>query len=151
MCKLRLSSTLAGITFLSLYLAGCQRAADLPAKVGSEGESLAQAALEQILEAVERGNEDKVWEALSSKSQSRIKEDIAEDIAAGRMPARGKDEKAKAVEVLRALIGSKAKIKEVRGDRGAVMIMVVLANGTTRELVMVVSEGGAWKLHLFAA
>src|SRR5262249_25686265 len=100
------SSTLVGMVFLSLLVAGCSRVPDLPPVIGSEGQSMAKTAFEQILEALESGNEDKVWEGLSARSQSRIKETFA----AERTAERGKkslSEQAKAVEVLRGIVGRK--------------------------------------------
>jgi hypothetical protein len=137
------------MAFLSLLLAGCTPVPNLPPVIGPEGQSMARTAFEQILEALESGNQDKVWEGLSAKSQSRIKENFA----AERTAKKGKkspSEKAKAVELLRGIVGRKAKIKGVRGTRSGVEVDFEYAQGKTRDLEMV-SEDGAWKLNLFSS
>src|SRR5262249_60007573 len=122
------SSPLIGMVFPSLLLAGCTRNPDLPPVVGPEGQSMARAAFVQILEALESGNEDKVWEGLSARSQSRIKETFA----AERTAERGKkslSEQAKAVEVLRGIVGRKPKIQGTRGTRSGVEVDFEYADG----------------------
>jgi hypothetical protein len=143
------SSPPVGVVFLSVLLAGCARHPNLPPVVGRDGESKARTAFEQILGALESGNQDKVWEGLSARSQSRIKESLA----AGRTAGGGKpspSEKAKAVEVLRGIVGHKAKIKATRGTRSGVEIDFEYAAGKARDLEMVL-EDGAWKLNLFSS
>jgi hypothetical protein len=142
------SGTLVGMVFLWLLLAGCRREPDLPPVIGPEGQSMARAAFVQILEALESGNQDKVWEGLSTRSQSRIKAMVAE-----RKAEKGKQnqsEKAKAVELLRGMVGPKAKIKETRGTRSGVEVEFEYAQGKSRDLEMVL-EAGAWKLNLFSS
>ena len=137
------------MVFLSLLVAGCSRVPDLPPVIGPEGQSMAKTAFEQILEALKSGNEDKVWEGLSAKSQARIKETFA----AERTAASGQkslSEKAKAVEVLRGIVGRKPKVQGARGTRSGVEIDFEYADGKVRDLEMV-SEGGAWKLNLFSS
>jgi hypothetical protein len=137
------------MVFLSLLVAGCSRVPDLPPVIGSEGQSLAKTAFEQILEALESGNEDKVWEGLSARSQSRIKETFA----AERKTERGKkslSEQAKAVEVLRGIVGRKPKIQGTRGTRSGVEVDFEYADGKVRDLEMVL-EDGTWKLNLFSS
>ena len=141
-----LSSILAGMAFLSLLLAGCERTPDLPPVIGPEEQSLARAAFEQLLEALGSGNQDKVWEGLSARSQLRIRGNAVEGAADKGGPSPG--EKAKAVAVLRGIVGRKAKIKDVRGTRSGVEVEFEYADGKSRDLEMVL-EGGAWKLNLF--
>jgi len=141
MCKQR-SGTLVGI--VCLVLAGCSREPALPPVIGPEGQSMARAAFVQILEALESGNQDKVWDGLSTRSQSRIKEMTAEK------GKQNQSEKAKAVEVLRGIVGAKAKFKDTRGTRSGVEVEFEYAHGKSRDLEMVL-EGGAWKLNLFSS
>jgi hypothetical protein len=142
------SSTPVGIVFLSLLLAGCTRAPDLPPVIGPEGQAMARAAFEQILEALEKGDQDKVWQSLSARSQFRIKENAAEGaVDPGK---RSPSEKARAVEVLRGIVGRKAKIKAVRGTRSGVEVEFEYADGKSRDLEMVL-EDGVWKLNLFSS
>ena len=141
-------STLVGMAFLSLLLAGCTGAPDLPPVIGPEGQSMARAAFVQILEALESGNQDKVWEGLSVRSQSRIRDKTAERTAEKGKPSPG--QKAKAVEVLRGIVGRKPKIKDVRGTRAGVEVEFEYADGKSRDLEMV-WEDGAWKLNLFSS
>jgi hypothetical protein len=143
-----LSSLRAGLVFLALLLAGCARVPDLPPVIGLEGQSMARAAFERILEALESGNQDKVWEGLSTRSQSRIKDKAAERTAEKGKPSPG--EKAKALEVLRGIVGRKAKIKDVRGTRSGVEIEFEYAERKSRDLEMVL-EDGAWRLNLFSS
>jgi hypothetical protein len=144
-----LSSTLVGMVFLSFLLAGCSRTANLPDVIGSEGQSQARAAFEQMLEALDSGNQDKVWEGLSARSQLHIKRNAGEGTAEkGGEPS--PSAKAKAVAVLRGIVGRKAKIKDVRGTRSGVEIELEYAAGQSRDLEMVL-EGGAWKLNLFSS
>jgi hypothetical protein len=105
---------------------------------------MARAAFVQILEALESGNQDKVWDGLSTRSQSRIKEMTAEK------GKQNQSEKAKAVEVLRGIVGAKAKFKDTRGTRSGVEVEFEYAHGKSRDLEMVL-EGGAWKLNLFSS
>jgi hypothetical protein len=109
---------------------------------------MARAAFEQILAALESGNQDKVWEGLSARSQSRLKEKAAKGTTDQGKPSTG--EKAKASEVLRGIVGRKAKIKDVRGTRSGVEVEFEYAEGKSRDLEMVL-EGGAWKLNLFSS
>lgn len=141
------SSTLVGMVFLWLLLAGCTRGPDLPPVIGPEGQSMARAAFEQILEALESGNQDQVWQGLSVRSQFRIKENAERAAEEGK---RSPSEKAKAVEILRGIVGRKAKIKDVRGTRSGVEIEFEYADGKSRDLEMVL-EDGAWKLNLFTS
>jgi hypothetical protein len=127
------------MVFLWLVLAGCKREPDLPPIIGPEGQSAAKAAFVEILQALDSGNQDKVWECLSTRSQSRIKAE------------KGKQsEKAKALEVLRGIVGPKAKVKDTRGTRFGVEVEFEYAQGQSRDLVMVL-EDGAWKLNLFSS
>jgi hypothetical protein len=127
---------LVGMALLSLPLAGCTRNPDLPPVIGPEGEAEARTAFVQLLEALESGDQDKVWEGLSARSQSRVKE------------------KVKAAQTLRGIVGRKPRIKEgikrVQGTRSGVEVEFEYAPGKTRELEMV-PEGGAWKLNLFSS
>jgi hypothetical protein len=137
------------MAFLSLLLAGCTGTPDLPPVIGPEGQAMAKTAFVQLLEALESGNQDKVWDGLSARSQFRIKEKVA----AERTAAKGKrslSEKAHAVEVLRGIVGRNAKIKDVRGTRSGVEIEFEYAHGKSRDLEMVL-EGEAWKLNLFSS
>ena len=109
---------------------------------------MARAAFEQMLEALESGNQDKVWEGLSSRSQFRIQQNAWEGAAEKAKPSPA--EKAKAVAVLRGVVGKKPKIKDVRGTRSSVEVEFEYADGKTRDLEMVL-EGGAWKLNLFSS
>ena len=147
MCK-HPSPLLVRMAFLALLLAGCARTPNLPPVIGSEGESEARAAFEQILEALESGNQDKVWEGLSARSQSRLKGKAAE--GAAEKGVTSPSDKAKAVKVLRGIVGRKAKIKGVRGTRSGVEVDFEYAVGQSRDLEMVL-EGGAWKLNLFSS
>ena len=110
---------------------------------------MARTAFEQILEAVETGNQDRVWDGLSARSQFRIQETLAtaRQAEAGTKSAR---EKAKAVEILRGMVGRKPRIKDLRGTRSGVEIDFEYAAGKTRDLEMVL-EDGAWKLNLFSS
>jgi hypothetical protein len=144
----RLSSILAGVGFLSLLLTGCAPVPDLPPVIGPEGQSMARAAFEQILVALESGNQDKVWEGLSARSQSRIKGKAGEQ--AVQQDKHGPAEKSKAVETLRKIVGRKPKIKDVRGTRSGVEIEFEYADGQSRDLEMVL-EDGVWKLNLFSS
>jgi hypothetical protein len=128
----------------AMILAGCSRTPDLPPVVGPDDQATARTAFEQLLSALERGDQDAVWEGLSARSQTRIQEDFA----AGRK--KGASEKAKAVEVLRQTVGRKPKVTEVFGTRVGTVIGVEYADGKTRELEMVL-EDGAWKLNLFTS
>jgi hypothetical protein len=132
-----------GIVLLSLVFAGCAQHPPLPPVIGPDGQSAARTAFEQVLAALESGNQDKVWEGLSVRSQFRIKENLA----AGKQ---GQGEKAKAAETLRGIVGRKPKIKDVRGTRSGVEIEFEYSAGKTRDLEMV-SEDGAWKLNLFSS
>ncbi len=143
-----LSSILGRMAFLSLLLAGCARVPDLPPVIGPEGQSMARAAFVQLLEALESGNQDKVWEGLSTRSQSRIRDKAAERTAEKGKP--NPSEKAKAIEVLRGTVGRKPKIKDVRGTRAGVEVEFEYADGKSRDLEMVL-EDGAWKLNLFSS
>ena len=143
------SSTRVGMVFLSLLLAGCTRAPDLPPVTGPEGQSMARAAFVQILEALESGNQDKVWEGLSARSQFRIRENLAAERAA-EGGKKSPSEKAKAVEILRGIVGRKAKIKGVRGTRGGVEVEFEYAVEKSRGLDMIL-EGEAWRLNLFSS
>jgi hypothetical protein len=137
------------MVFVSLLVAGCSRVPDLPPVIGSEGQSLAKTAFEQILEALESGNEDQVWEGLSARSQSRIKESFAAERAADK-GKKSPNEKAKAVEVLRGIVGRKPKVQGTRGTRSGVEVDFEFADGKVRDLEMVL-EGGVWKLNLFSS
>lgn len=143
------SSALVGMVFLSLVLAGCKRDSDLPSVIGPEEQSVARAAFEQLLVALESGNQDKVWDGLSTVSQLRIKESLATERSA-EGEKKNPSEKAKAVEVLRGIVGRKPKIKELRGTRSGVEVEFEYAAGKTRDLEMVL-EDGAWKLNLFSS
>jgi hypothetical protein len=136
------------MVLLSFLLAGCSRIPNLPDVIGSEGQSQARAAFEQMLEALDSGNQDKVWEGLSARSQFRLKRNAGEG-AAEKGEASPSD-KAKAVAFLRGLVGLKAKIKDVRGTRSGVEVEFEYAAGQSRDLEMVL-EGGAWKLNLFSS
>jgi hypothetical protein len=125
-------------------LAGCARNPDLPPVVGPEDQAAARAAFEQLLAALEGGDQDKVWAGLSAQTQRRIQQDFA----AGRK--KGDSERAKAVETLRKTVGAKPKVKEVFGTRAGTIIGVEYAEGKSRELEMVF-EDGAWKLNLFSS
>jgi hypothetical protein len=144
-----LSSGLVGMLFLLLLVAGCTRSPDLPPVIGPEGQSQARAAFEQLLEALESRNQDKVWDGLSSRSQFRIKESVAAE-QSGKDGKKNPSEKAKAITVLRGIVGAKPKIKELRGTRSGVEVEFEYAPGKTRDLEMV-SEGGGWKLNLFSS
>ena len=109
---------------------------------------MARAAFEQILVALESGNQDKVWEGLSARSQSRIKGKAGEQ--AVQQDKHGPAEKSKAVETLRKIVGRKPKIKDVRGTRSGVEIEFEYADGQSRDLEMVL-EDGVWKLNLFSS
>jgi len=143
------SSALVGMVFLALPVAGCSRVPDLPPVIGSEGQSMAKTAFEQILEALESGNEDKVWEGLSARSQSRIKETFAAERTTEKRK-KSRSEKAKAVEALRGIVGRKPRIEGTRGTRSGVEVDFEYANGKVRDLEMVL-EGGVWKLNLFSS
>jgi hypothetical protein len=143
------SSTLVGIAFLSSLVAGCSRTPDLPPVIGAEGQSQAKTAFEQILEALESGNEDKVWEGLSARSQARVKEKFAAERSADK-GKKSPSEQAKAVEVLRGIVGRKPKVQGARGTRSGVEVDFEFAEGKVRDLEMVL-EGGAWKLNLFSS
>src|SRR5262245_35208465 len=110
---------------------------------------MARAAFEQLLAALEGGNQDKVWDGLSARSQFRIKERLASERSA-EGGKKNPSEKAKAVEVLRGIVGRKPKLKELRGTRSGVEVEFEYAAGKTRDLEMVL-EGGAWKLNLFSS
>jgi hypothetical protein len=104
---------------------------------------MARAAFVQLLEALASGTQDKVWEGLSAQSHRRIRGQAE--------PAKqGPSEKARAVEVLRGIVGHKATIKGVRGTRSGVEIEVEYAPGKSRDLEML-PEGGTWKLNLFSS
>ena len=107
---------------------------------------MARAAFKRILEALESGNQDKVWEGLSARSQYRIQQNAGEGAAAKDKPSAA--EKAKALTTLRNLVGRKPKIKDVRGTRSSVEVEFEYADGKSRDLEMVF-EDGAWKLNLF--
>jgi hypothetical protein len=139
---------LIGMAFLSPLFAGCTRTANLPPVIGAEGQSEARAAFEQMLEALDNGNQDKVWEGLSSRSQFRIKGNASEGTA--EKGTASPNDKAKAVAVLRGIVGRKAKIKDVRGTRSGVEVEFEYADGKSRDLEMVL-EDGAWKLNLFSS
>ena len=51
---------LVGMAFLSLLFAGCTRTDNLPPDIGAEGQSEARAAFEQMLEALDSGDQAKV-------------------------------------------------------------------------------------------
>lgn len=141
MSKLPFSSR-TGATLLALFLAGCDREPDLPPVIGADGQSQARAAFEQLVQTLDAGNPDKVWDGLSERSRYRIKENLG----AGGKKSPGE----KAVELLRGMVGRKPVVKEARGTRSGVEIEFEYATGKTRELEMV-SEGGAWKLNLFSS
>jgi hypothetical protein len=128
----------------AMFLVGCSPTPDLPPVVGPDDQATARTAFEQLLAALDRGDQDAVWDGLSARSQARIKEDFG----AGRK--KGASEKAKAVEILRQTVGRKPKIAEVFGTRVGTVIGVEYAEGKTRELEMVL-EDGAWKLNLFTS
>jgi hypothetical protein len=136
-----------GMVFPSLLLAGCG-GPNLPPVKGPEEQSAARAAFEQRLEALENGNQDKVWDGLSARSQYRIQQNAGEGAAQQREPSPG--EKAKAIAKLREIVGRKPKIKDVRGTRSSVEVEFEYADGKSRDLEMVF-EGGAWKLNLFSS
>jgi hypothetical protein len=142
------SLSAVGTVFLSLLLAGCSRHTPLPPVIGAEGQAEARTAFEQLMEALESGNQDKVWDGLSARSQSRIGGNPASEGSAKVEKTPG--EKAKAVELLRKTVGRKPKVKDVRGTRTGVEIEFEYAAGKTRDLEMV-SEDGAWKLNLFTS
>src|SRR5262249_45062138 len=83
-----------------------------------------------------------------SRPQLRIKGRAAEGTAEKGKPS--PSEKAKALEVLRGIVGRKAKIKDVRGTRSGVEVEFEYADGKSRDLEMVL-ENGAWKLSLFSS
>jgi len=136
------------MVFLWLLLAGCTRGPDLPPVIGPEEQSMARAAFVEILAALESGNQDKVWEGLSARSQFRIKENAAE--RAADKGKQSQSEKAKAVEVLRGIVGRKPKVQGTRGTRSGVEVDFEYADGKVRDLEMVL-EGGAWKVNLFSS
>jgi hypothetical protein len=139
------SFTLVGLVFL--LLAGCG-GPNLPPVKGPEEQAAARAAFEQMLEALDSGNQDKVWEGLSARSQYRLQQNAGEGAAAKDKPSPA--EKAKAITTLRSLVGHKPKIKDARGTRSSVEVEFEYADGKSRDLEMVF-EDGAWKLNLFSS
>jgi hypothetical protein len=128
------------VVVLASLLAGCAQHPPLPPVVGAEEQATARTAFEQFQAALERGDQDKVWDGLSARSQ-RIKE------SGGKQ---GPGEKAKALELARQLFGRKPKIKEVFGTRSGTVIGLEYPDGKNREFEMVL-EDGAWKLNLFSS
>jgi hypothetical protein len=141
------SFTLVGMVFLSSLLAGCG-GPNLPPVKGPEEQAAARAAFEQMLEALDSGNQDKVWDGLSARSQYRLRQPAGEGLAEKDKPSPA--EKAKAVTTLRGLVGRKPKIKDVRGTRSSVEVEFEYADGKSRDLEMVF-EDGAWRLNLFSS
>jgi hypothetical protein len=123
-------------------LAGCARTPNLPPVAGPEDQAAGRAAFEQLLTALEGGDQEKVWAGLSAQSQHRLRQEPVGKKGAG--------EKAKAVEAVRKAVGPKPKIKEVIGTRAGIILGVEYAEGKFREFEMVFEEG-AWKLNLFSS
>jgi hypothetical protein len=128
------ASPLLGAVVVSL-LAGCSYSA-LPV-VGSEGQATARAAFEQLQSAIESGDQDTLWNGLSVRSQTRIKDDARK---------KGTGEKEEAIERARQILGQKSKIKEVFGT----IVGIEYPQGKYRELEMVLEDKG-WKLNLFSS
>jgi hypothetical protein len=141
------SFTLAGMVLLSSFLAGCG-GPNLPPVKGPEEQAAARAVFEQMLEALDSGNQDRVWDGLSARSQYRLRQPVGEGTAEKDKPSPA--EKSKAVTTLRNLVGRKPKIKDVRGTRSSVEVEFEYADGKSRDLEMVF-EDGAWKLNLFSS
>jgi hypothetical protein len=139
--KLR-SSSLIGAAVLAPLLVGCARHPPLPPVVGAEGETAARAAFEKFTEAVDRGDQDKVWAGLSARSQYRLQ--------GGGEGEKKTGDRTKVLETVRKAVGRNPKVKDARGTRAGVNIEIETAPGRTREFEMVL-EDGAWKLNLFSS
>ena len=138
-----LSSPVGGAAVLASLLAGCARHPPLPPVIGADGTAAARAAFEKFAETVDRGDQDKVWEGLSERSQYRLQ-------GGGEGERKTTGDRTKVLEVVRKAVGRNPKVKDARGTRAGVNIEVETAPGRTREFEMVL-EGGAWKLNLFSS
>ena len=142
MFKLRISSLVVAAVLAPL-LAGCARHPPLPPVIGAEGEAAARAVFEKLTEAVDRGDQDKVWEGLSARSQYRLR-------GGGEGEKKTTGDRTKVLETVRRTVGRNPKVKDARGTRAGVNIEIETAPGKTREFEMVL-EDGAWKLNLFSS